>query len=118
MKRRINWGQEYKTLPPFDLLEVQKESYHWFLEEGIAGGLKEVSPIQDFTGKNWELSFGQYHFGKPRCTPQEAIKKGVTFDCPLKVQAILVNKKTGRSSNKEVFFRRYSLNDRKRNLYY
>lgn len=101
--KRTNWGKTYQNLPPLNLLSVQKDSYQWFLEEGIKECLEEISPVSDFTGKNWEIYFGDYSFGKPRCTPQEALKKGLTYDVPLKVEATLVSKKTGKESKKTVF---------------
>ena len=82
--QRLYWGKEYTDLPPLDLTLVQRESYQWFLETGIKELLSEVSPITDFTGKNWELSFGDYYFGKPRLTPAQAQDKGLTYDMPLK----------------------------------
>ena len=100
---RIYWGKTYKNLPPLDLLAVQRESWKWFLTEGISEALTGVSPISDFTGKNWELSFGNHSFGKERCSIFDALRKGLTFDRPLKVEAILVNKKTGKETRKEVF---------------
>ena len=60
------WDTEHTNLPQLDLTLVQRESYQWFLETGIKDLLSEVSPISDFTGKNWELSFGDYFFGRPR----------------------------------------------------
>lgn len=101
--KRLYWGQEYKNLPQLNLLEVQKESYQWFLNEGIKEALGEISPIDDFTSKNWQLEFGDYHFEKYRYSPSEAMIKGLTHDTPLKVQAILTNKKTGRKITKEIF---------------
>jgi len=101
--KRLNWGKEYKSLPQLNLLETQRESYQWFIEEGIKEALAEISPIDDFTGKNWQLAFGGYHFDNPRITPSEAIKKGLTYDAPLRVKAALINKKTGRKIAKEVF---------------
>lgn len=101
--KRLNWGKDYKNLPQLNLLETQRESYQWFIDEGIKEALEEISPIDDFTGKNWQLIFGNYHFDKPRLTPLEAIKKGLTFDAPLRIEATLINKKTGRKINKEVF---------------
>ena len=50
--KRLYWGKNYKNLPELDLLKIQKESYKWFVEKGIAEILEEVSPIQDFTAKN------------------------------------------------------------------
>jgi DNA-directed RNA polymerase subunit beta len=97
------WGKNYQDLPQLDLTLVQRESYQWFLEQGIRELLAEVSPVVDFTGKNWELSFGEYYFGKPRLTPKLAIDKGLTFDMPLKATATLVNKQTGQRVQQEVF---------------
>lgn len=97
------WGKNYTDLPKLDLTLVQRESYQWFLEEGIKELLKEISPIVDFTGKNWELNFGDYYFGKPRITPDIALEKGLTFDMPLKTTASLINKQTGQQVAQEVF---------------
>ncbi|OGG30234.1 DNA-directed RNA polymerase subunit beta, partial [Candidatus Gottesmanbacteria bacterium RIFCSPLOWO2_01_FULL_46_9] len=101
--KRLYWGKEYTDLPIFDLTLVQRESYQWFLEKGIKDLISEVSPITDFTGKNWELSFGDYYFGRPRLTPEVALEKGLTFDMPLKVTATLTNKQTGHHVTQEVF---------------
>ena len=100
---RIYWGKKYKNLPELDLLVIQKESWKWFVEEGIKEALAEISPISDFTGKNWELYFGDYSFGRERCSIEEALRKGLTYDRPLKVEAILVNKRTGKESKSTVF---------------
>ena len=53
------WGKEYPNLPPLDLNAIQKESYANFLENLIPEGLAEISPVEDFTGKNWLLIFGK-----------------------------------------------------------
>ena len=100
---RLYWGKRVLDLPPLDLTLVQRESYQWFLEHGIAELLSEVSPIVDFTGKNWELSFGDYYFGRPRLTPQVALDKGLTYDMSLKVTTTLVNKQSGHRLVQEVF---------------
>jgi len=100
---RQNWGSEYSLLPKLDLLSVQKESYKWFLEEGIESILKEISPIDDFTEKNWSLEFKKYRIGKSSITPETATAKGLTFDMPLYVEAVLTNKKTNATIEQEVF---------------
>jgi DNA-directed RNA polymerase subunit beta len=100
---RLYWGKEYSDLPQIDLTLVQRESYQWFLEHGIKDLITEVSPISDFTGKNWELALGDYFFGRPRLTPAIALEKGLTFDMPLKVTATLTNKQTGHHVSQEVF---------------
>ncbi|MBI4078907.1 MAG: DNA-directed RNA polymerase subunit beta [Candidatus Levybacteria bacterium] len=100
---RENWGKSYSALPQLDLLAVQKESYKWFAEVAIGEILKEISPIDDFTEKNWNLTLFEYRFGKPSTTPQNAIVKGITYDSPLYVKATLLNKKTNKSVSQEVF---------------
>lgn len=103
MQPRQNWGTHYQNLPTLDLTLVQRESYQWFLEQGIKELLNEVSPVLDFTGKNWELSFGDYFFGNPRLTPNQARDKGLTYDMPLRVTATLTNKQNGHHVTQEVF---------------
>lgn len=100
---RHNWGKTYSVLPPLDLLAVQKASYAWFQEHAIADILKEISPIDDFTGKNWSLSFGEYRIGKATNDPDTALSKGLTFDAPLYVKVTLTNKKTEKTHEAEVF---------------
>jgi len=101
--QRLYWGKDFPNLPPLDLTLVQRESYQWFLERGIRELLQEVSPITDFTGKNWELAFGDYYFGRPRLTPQQAQEKGLTYDIPLKVITVLTSKQVGHQVTQEVF---------------
>lgn len=100
---RQNWGRTYSKLPKLDLLAIQKESYKWFQEEAIGEVIKEISPIDDFTEKNWNLRLEDYRFGKLSTTAKVALIKGTTFDAPLYVKATLTNKKTGKSQTQEVF---------------
>ncbi len=100
---RENWGNDYKFLPKLDLLAVQKESYKWFLEEGIGEILQEISPIDDFTEKNWTLTFKDYRIGKPVNSADVSASKGLTYDSPLYVEASLLNKKTNKTIKQEVF---------------
>jgi len=100
---RDNWGKEFSLLPKIDLLAIQKESYKWFLEKGIKQVLDEISPIDDFTEKNWNLELKDYRLGKTTNTPEIALSKGVTFDAPLYVNTVLTNKKTGATYDQEVF---------------
>lgn len=101
--QRQYWGKFFAHLPQLDLTLVQREAYQWFLAIGIKELLSEVSPISDFTGKNWEISFSDYFFGKPRLTPLTALEKGLTYDMPLKVMTKLTNKQTGQHVSQEVF---------------
>ncbi|OGD96524.1 DNA-directed RNA polymerase subunit beta [Candidatus Curtissbacteria bacterium RIFCSPHIGHO2_12_FULL_38_9b] len=104
MSKRIFWGKiKNINLPSLDLIEVQRESFKDFLETGIPEILEEISPVDDFTGKNFTLTFGNYSFGKSKYSPEEAIEKGVTYDLPVKVEAQVINKQTGAKNTQEVF---------------
>jgi DNA-directed RNA polymerase subunit beta len=100
---RQNWGEDYEDLPQLDLLAVQKDSYKWFVENGIGEIIQEVSPVDDFTEKNWTLTFKDYRIGNPTNPPEVAISKGLTYDAPLYVKAELLNKKTDKVIKQEVF---------------
>ncbi|MBI1919281.1 DNA-directed RNA polymerase subunit beta [Candidatus Microgenomates bacterium] len=101
--QRQYWGKIYPSLPQIDLLAIQKQSYDWFIKEGIPDAISEISPIEDFTGKNWTLSFGKHSLTKPKITPKEAMEKGLTYEMALKVECTLVNKQTGEKIKQEVF---------------
>jgi len=103
---RQNWGTEHQILPELNLVQLQLESYEWFLREGIRESLNEVNGekgIEDFTGKNWAIRFGDYRFGKTKYSLSQAKRKAVTYDVPLYVEATLTNKKTGEEQTQEVF---------------
>src|SRR5471030_292130 len=91
---RINWGKDFPLLPNLDLLSIQKQSYKWFLEVGIRSVLDEISPIDDFTEKNWTLELKDYRLGKITTNPVTCLSKGLTYDARLYVNATLINKKT------------------------
>ncbi len=101
--KRRNFGKEENNLPKLDLSSVQMESWKWFITEGIAQEIKEISPIGDFTGKNWQLTLGEHTLDEPTSTPRTASEKGLTYSSPLKVKTTLINKKTGKEVNQEVF---------------
>lgn len=100
---RKNFGKEEKNLPKINLSEVQRESWQWFLTEGIKEELTTISPIDDFTGKNWQLFLGDHSLGIPNVSPRLAQKKGTTYASPIKIRATLVNKRTGSEVTQDVF---------------
>lgn len=100
---RQNWGKKYDVLPELDLLAVQKTSYELFQQKGIEEIIQEVNPVDDFTGKNWSLTFHEHKIGKASIDPETALIKGLTFNSPLTVTVTLTNKKTGETHNAEVF---------------
>jgi len=100
---RLYWGKQNLPLPALNLVQVQQESYQDFLDNGIKKYLTEISPITDFTGKTWELSFLSHYFENSKLTETEAVKKGLTYDIPLRVKVKLVNKITGEEQTQDVF---------------
>jgi len=101
--KRQYWGKKNIKLPKMDLVAIQTDSYKWFLDEGITHALAAISPIEDFTGKNWKLEFGDHSIGRPKHTPQYAKEKGLSFEAPLKAKVTLTNKQTGETTKQEVF---------------
>src|SRR3989344_3223188 len=100
---RRNFGKVEKNLPEINLSEVQRQSWQVFLTEGIREELVSISPIDDFTGKNWQLVLGDHTLLAPSITPKLAQNKGITFSSPLKIRATLVNKKSGKEVSQDVF---------------
>ena len=100
---RRNFGKEEKNLPELDLTLVQRESWEWFLKEGILQELIDISPIDDFTGKNWRVVLGEPSLGEPKISSRVCQEKGLTYSTPLKITATLINKKTGNEITQEVF---------------
>lgn len=100
---RVYWGKNTNLPTQLDLIKLQKESYAKFLTEGVASLISEITPVHDFTGKNWKLEFGEYFLGKPHFTPEQCKVKGATFDAPLRIKVTLTNLQTGRTYTQEAF---------------
>lgn len=86
-----------------DLIQPQRDSYKWFIEEGLKGIFKEFSPITDYAEKKFEMQFKKYEVGKPKCSPTEAKVNKVTYDAPLRVTVVLKNKTFDSSKDQEIF---------------
>ncbi|MFA6534614.1 MAG: DNA-directed RNA polymerase subunit beta, partial [Patescibacteria group bacterium] len=99
--------REVALLP--DLIELQKDSYAWFLKEGLADLFDEVSPITDFIGRDLELYLGEHYLDEPKFNEVESRAKNITFEAPLRVKARLINKKTGETTQQEVFLGNFPL---------
>ena len=86
-----------------NLIEVQKDSYKWFLEEGLNEVLRDVSPIVDYTG-NLSIEFTDYTLDpNPRYSVEECKNRTVTYDAHMKVGVRLVNKATGELKTAQVY---------------
>ncbi|MFH1661713.1 MAG: DNA-directed RNA polymerase subunit beta [Candidatus Falkowbacteria bacterium] len=86
-----------------DLVEVQKNSYQWFIEEGLVDLFDSVSPIKDFTGRGLELYFEDYYLDEPKFNEAESKAKNITYEAPLRVNVRLFNKQTNQSVTQEIF---------------
>ncbi|NCN06731.1 MAG: DNA-directed RNA polymerase subunit beta [Candidatus Pacebacteria bacterium] len=103
---RQNWGLVQTTLPELNLVGLQVESYKAFLDSGIRDTIAEIyadEGVEDYTGKNWSLTFDGHYFGKQKYTITEAKQKGVSYDMPLYVSATITNKRTGDTQTQDVF---------------
>ena len=86
-----------------NLIEVQKNSYQWFLDEGLREVFHDIGTIEDYTG-NLALSFVDYRLDKePKYSIKECKSRDVTYAAPLRVTARLLNKETGEVKDQEIF---------------
>ena len=101
--QRMSYSKIDEVMDMPNLIEVQKNSYNWFLEEGLREVFHDVSPIQDYTG-NLILEFVDYSLdGKPKYSVEECKERDVTYSAPLKVKIRLINKETNEVKEQEVF---------------
>ncbi|HQD86767.1 MAG: DNA-directed RNA polymerase subunit beta [Bacillota bacterium] len=101
-RERQCYGRIREVLDIPNLIAVQKESYQWFLEEGLREVFRDISPIKDFT-ENLVLEFIDYSLGEPKHTVEECKERDVTYSAPLKVKVRLINQTTGEVKEQEVF---------------
>ena len=100
-RRYFTAARDAMALP--DLIEIQKSSYRWFLEDGIRELLKEISPIKDFIGRDLELYFVDYFFDEPKFDEKTSKSKNINYEAPLRVKTRLVNKRTETEREQEVY---------------
>ena len=101
-RERRSFSKTTNALALTDLLEIQKKSYDWFLNEGIDEAFKDIFPVESFTGKV-SLSFDSYSFDEPRYGIKESKERMVTYSAPLKVQARVFIHETGEVKEQEIF---------------
>ncbi len=89
---------------PFpDLVGHQRQSFDWLLKEGFAELFKEFSPITDYSGKKFELSFESFELGEPKFDEEFARENMRTYEAPLKVTVKLTNKTLGSEKRQDIF---------------
>ena len=101
-RQRLSFARFPEIQPVPDLIAIQRESFNWFLHEGLSETFRDMSPVEDFTG-NLQLDFGEHRFDDPKHTVQECKEKDMTFSAPLFVTATFMNKETGEIKEQTVF---------------
>src|SRR6266436_4598161 len=101
---RVSFARIPDIRPMPGLIQIQLDSFAWFRQEGLRELFEEISPIEDFTGKNLSLEFivPPEPFGKPKYSEDECRERDVTYAAPLHVNARLTNKQTGEIIEKEI----------------
>ncbi len=95
--------QKRKWIDMPNLVAIQLDSYKRFLEKGLKELFEEVSPVSDYTGKELDLYFHDYYFDEPKFDEIKAKENGLSFEAPLRVRLELVNKKTKKSKEQEIY---------------
>ncbi len=101
-RERRNYAKTKNAIELSNLLEIQKDSYQWFITEGIKEVFDDIFPVESFTG-NLSLEFGEYSFDEPRCTIKQCKERYSTYAAPLKVEARLFNVETGEVKEQEIY---------------
>ena len=86
-----------------NLIEVQRHSYQWFIDQGMRELFDEINPITDFIGRDLELTFEDYYLDEPKFDERTSREKNVTFEAPLRVKTRLTNKRTGDKKEQEIY---------------
>lgn len=102
-RTRISFSKIKEIADVPNLIELQLDSYEWFLDEGLKEVFEDISPIEDYTG-NLILEFVDYSLDeKPKYDIEECKERDATYCAPLKVKVRLINKETGEIKEQEVF---------------
>ena len=85
-----------------NLIDIQKASFHWFLEDGLRETIRDISPIEDYTG-TLAVEFASYWFEEPQMSIRECREKDLTYQAALHMTVRFVNKETGEIREQRVF---------------
>lgn len=100
---RMSFSRINEVLSMPNLIEVQKNSYNWFLKEGLKEVFRDVASITDYTG-NLVLDFVDYRMDEhPKYSVEECKERDATYAAPFRVSAKLLNKETGEIKQQEIF---------------
>ena len=101
-RERRNFSRIRNTYELKDLLEIQKKSYKWFIDQGIKEVFEDLFPVENFSG-TLSLEFGDYHFDEPKYSIKESKDRESTYSAPLRVEVRLFNRETGEVKEQEIF---------------
>jgi DNA-directed RNA polymerase subunit beta len=101
-RARKNFSRLKHVLDLPNLIDIQKASFDWFLDEGLRETIDDISPIEDYTG-TLAVEFGEYRFGEPPVSITECREKDMTYQAPLSMTVRFVNKETGEIREQTVF---------------
>jgi len=101
-RERRSFAKIPEVLEVPNLIALQRDSFKWFLEEGLRDTFHDISPIEDFTG-TLAVEFGDHEFGDPKYTVEECKEKDMSFQAPLFVEVRFINKETGEMKEQQVF---------------
>ncbi|WP_302940379.1 DNA-directed RNA polymerase subunit beta [Megamonas funiformis] len=101
-RTRYSYAKIKEVMDMPHLLDIQRNSYDWFMKEGLQEIFHDISPIQGFTG-NLVLSFEGFSLGKPKYDIDKCKERDATYSAPLRVNVRLVNNDTGEVKEQEVF---------------
>lgn len=102
-RTRRSYARIKEVLELPNLIEIQTNSYKWFLNDGLREVFEDIMPIEDFAG-NLSLKFVDYQLLKPKYTVEEARQHDANFSAPLHVTLNLINHETGEIKSQDVFF--------------
>ena len=101
-RERRSYSKSENAIELNNLLEIQKKSYDWFIQEGISEVFNDIFPVESFTG-NLSLEFGDFSFDEPRYSIKGCKERYATYASPLKVEARLFNHETGEVKEQEIY---------------
>ena len=102
-RTRMSFGKIKEVMEMPNLIEVQKDSYGWFLNTGLKEVFRDIADITDYTG-NWVLKFVDYRMDdKPKYSIRECKERDASYSAPMRVKVRLLNKETGVVKESEVY---------------
>ncbi|MEE0510147.1 MAG: DNA-directed RNA polymerase subunit beta [Peptococcaceae bacterium] len=102
LTKRHSFSKIKEIMEMPNLIAIQRNSYHWFLDEGLKETFEEVSPITDFSD-TLQLEFLTSSFGEPKYSVEECKDRDATYAAPLRIKVRLLNKESGEIKEQEVF---------------